>query len=83
LTIKSKKKNKLKARGVQACKNKKTQRLFIQQAQANGNTFIPTNKWILIRDLEKQPTPAEIAVLKASESYYNTIKLAEEKWSKF
>jgi hypothetical protein len=46
LTIESKEKNKLKARGVQARKDEKTRRLFIQQAQADGNTFIPTDKWI-------------------------------------
>jgi hypothetical protein len=44
LTIKNKKKIKLKACEVQARKNKKTQRLFIQQAQANGNTVEPLYK---------------------------------------
>jgi hypothetical protein len=41
------------------------------------------DKWILIRDLKKQPIPAEIAVLKSPELYYNAVKLAEKKWSKF
>jgi hypothetical protein len=50
---------------VQAQKDKKARRLLIQESQVLGSVIYP-DTWITIKDLKKQPTPAETAALSAS-----------------
>jgi hypothetical protein len=67
----------LHERGVQARKDERARLLFIQQHQALG-THIPDNKWIPIRDPEKQPTSAETDALRANQSLYDHLEQTQK-----
>jgi hypothetical protein len=63
----------LKERGIQARKDERARLLFIQQHQALG-AYILDDMWIIIRDPEKQPTPAETDALRANQLLYNHLE---------
>ena len=75
----NKAKNELHAKGVQARKDEKARLQFIQEHHVLGST-IPDYYWLPIRDPEKNPTSAETEALRANQSLYDAVKLAEEDW---
>jgi hypothetical protein len=79
--VENKARNTLKERGIQARKDERARLLFIQQHQALG-AYNPNDKWILIRDPEKQPTPAETDALRANQSRYDHLEQTQKAWDK-
>jgi hypothetical protein len=73
----NKAKNTLHDQGVQARKDEKARLLFIQQHQVLG-AYIPEDKWVPVRDPEKQPTPAETEALRANQSLYDNLEFAQK-----
>jgi hypothetical protein len=77
VSAENKTRRELYERGVQARKDEKARCILIQESQVLGS-FIYPDTWILIRDPEKQLTPAETAALSASRSLHNAAVLAEQ-----
>ena len=53
--------------------------MYIKQQQPLG-IEIPPLIWVPIRDPEKGPTPAEKEALRANQSLYDAVVLAQQEW---
>jgi hypothetical protein len=74
----NKQKEELRIQGVQARKDEKERRQYIQQHQALG-TSIPDYMWIPIRDPQKEPTPTETEARRAAnQSLYEAVEHAQK-----
>ena len=76
--IKNKTKNELYVRGVQARREEKVRLAYIKE-QSIGVHINPLI-WVLIRDPEKDPTPAEREALRANQSLYDAVEIAQQEW---
>jgi hypothetical protein len=56
----------LRQRGVQVRKDEGTRKAFIKQYSRSNSVFIPPEKWVLIRDPQKEPTADKIEALRPS-----------------
>jgi len=72
----NKAKRELHERGVQARKEEKARIQFISSHQFLG-TQIPDDKWLPIRDPEKDPLLAETEALRANQSFYDKVARLE------
>src|SRR5438045_2214124 len=75
----NKAKNKLHTRGVQAHREEKAHLAYIKQQQPLG-VEIPPLIWVPIQDPEKNPTPAEREALRANQSLYDAVTIAQQEW---
>jgi hypothetical protein len=75
----NKAKTELHTRGVQARKEEKARLTYIRQQQPLG-VEIPALIWVPIRDPEKNPTPAEREALRANQSLYDAVAVAQHEW---
>ena len=73
--VENKARNELYKRGVQVCKDEKVRIMYIKEQQVLG-AEIPPLIWVLIRDPNKNPTPAEIEALRANQSLYDATEVA-------
>ena len=75
----NKAKSKLHQRGIQARKDEKARLQFISSNRVLG-ARIPDDKWIPIRDPEKNPLPIETEALRAPQSMYDEVARLEHEW---
>jgi len=64
------------------CKEEKARLQYIKQhqQQALGVKINPL-MWVPIRDLEKNPTPAEREALRANQSLYDAVTIVQQEWN--
>ena len=77
----NKAKRELYTRGVEARKDEKARLALIRQQPILG-TLIPDSAWTLIRDPEKDLTPAERDTLRANQSLYDAVARAQAEWDR-
>ena len=75
--MENKLKEALRQRGVQAHKEETARKSFIKQHAGTLGADIPPEKWLPIRDPQKEPTAAEKEALRPSQSYYNAVATAQ------
>jgi hypothetical protein len=78
--IENKAKEDLRVLGVAARKAEKERRLFIIEHQGILGAYIPPEKWIPIRDPQKDPTPTEREALRANQSLYDELAQVQQEY---
>jgi len=77
----NKAKEDLRVLGVAARKAEKERRRFITEYQGILGAHIPPEKWIPIRDPQKDPTPTEREALRANQSLYDELARVQQEYN--